>query len=59
MLLYVELCRSGVDQRDQYYFLALGYYKLEVFVAISCLFDVTYLSINRIINKLTSVLAEY
>ena len=25
-----ELCQDGVDQRDYFYFMALGYYKLEV-----------------------------
>ena len=25
-----ELCQDGVDQRDHYYFLGVGYYKLEV-----------------------------
>ena len=26
----IELCQDGVDQRDYFYFMALGYFKLEV-----------------------------
>ena len=29
IILFLELCQDGVDQRDYLYFLGLGYYKLE------------------------------
>ena len=35
---FIELCKNGVDQRDFFYFMGIGYYKLEVNSVIACVY---------------------